>query len=64
MSRKEIKQLKQKLKAAKRKSNIRLLKIAFVLVILALIAAFIYGPNPVMVISRIASFFSPAEATF
>ena len=63
MSNKEIKQLKQKLKAAKQKRNSRLLKLAFVLVIVALIAAFIYEPNPAVLISRIASFFSPANTT-
>ena len=64
MSTKEIKQLKQKLKAAKRKSNARLLKMAFVLVIIAIMAALIHEPNPFILISRITSFFSSAQTTY
>jgi hypothetical protein len=51
-------------KKKQKKSNYRLLKLAFVLVILAIIAAFLYGPNPFIVISRITSFLSSAKASF
>lgn len=42
-TKKEIEQLKDQLKATNRKSDFRLLKMAFVLVILAIIAAFLHG---------------------
>ena len=42
-TKKEIEQLKDQLKATNRKNDLRLLKLAFVMVILAIIAAFIHG---------------------
>ncbi len=39
----EIKALKKELKAAKRASDSRLIKLALVLVMLAMAAAFVYG---------------------
>ena len=39
----EIKVLKTNLKAANQASNTRLLKLALIMVILAIVAAFIYG---------------------
>jgi hypothetical protein len=39
----EISQLKSQLKAANRQSDLRLLKLVLVLVILAVIAGFMYG---------------------
>jgi len=42
----QIKELKNDLKAANRASHVRLLKLALVLVILLMVAAFIY-PNPI-----------------
>ena len=40
---KEIEQLKDQLKATNRENDFRLLKMALVMVILAVIAAFMYG---------------------
>jgi len=40
---KEIEQLKEQLKATNQKSDFRLLKMAFFLAILAIVAAFIHG---------------------
>ncbi len=60
---KEIKQLKGELKTANRKSASRLIKLAFVIAILALIAIFIQKPNSITVISRIASYFNSAETS-
>ncbi len=55
---------KKRAKDAKRKSsNFRLLKMAFVLVILAIIAAYIQGLIPVSVIDRIIAFFSSAKTS-
>jgi hypothetical protein len=59
----EIKRLKEQLRAANRNSLSRLLKLAFVLAILALIAVFIQKPNSFEIISRIASYFNSAETT-
>jgi len=59
----EIKRLKGDLKTANRKSASRLIKLAFVLVILALIAVFIQKPNSRTVISRITSYFNSAETS-
>ncbi len=42
----KIKELKKELKAANRASNVRLFKLALVLVIILMVAAFIY-PNPI-----------------
>jgi hypothetical protein len=42
----QIKELKNDLKAANRASHFRLLKLALVLVIILMVAAFIY-PNPI-----------------
>jgi len=39
----KIKELKNELKAANRASNVRIFKLALVMVILAIAAAFIYG---------------------
>jgi hypothetical protein len=44
---KEIKELKGQLRAANRKSALRLIKLIFVLVILAIVAAFLQGRIPV-----------------
>ena len=55
---KEIKELKRELKTANRDSALRLIKLAFVLAILALIAVFIQKPNSNAVFSRIASYFN------
>lgn len=57
----EIRQLKGELKAANRKTTSRLIKLVFVLAILALIAVFIQKPKPTMLISRITSYFNSAE---
>jgi hypothetical protein len=54
---------KKKAKAAKRKSKFRLLKMVFVLVILAIVMAYIQGIIPVSVIDRIVSFFSTAKTS-
>ena len=54
---------KKRTKDTKRKSNFRLLKMAFVLVILAIIAAYIQGLIPVSVINRIVSFFNSAKTS-
>ena len=39
----EIKRLKQGLKSAKRATNVRLLRYALIMLILAIVAAFMYG---------------------
>lgn len=60
----EITRLKGQLKAANRKSASRLIKLVFVIAILALIAIFIKKPNSITVISsRIASYFHSAETS-
>ena len=64
VTKKEIKQLKQQYKANKRKNNIRLLKMAFVLAVIAIIAGFLIGPNPLVIISRIVSFVGSAKDFF
>ena len=61
---KEIKQLKGELKAANRKTASRLIKLAFVVAILALVAIFIQKPDSIKVISsRITSYFHSAETS-
>jgi hypothetical protein len=60
---KEIKQLKGELKAANRKTASRLIKLAFVVAILALVAIFIQKPDSIKVFSRIASYFHSAQTT-
>jgi len=47
---------KKQSKATNRKSNFRLLKMAFILVILAILAVIIQGRNPFTVICQIVSF--------
>jgi len=54
---------KKREKAAKRKGNFRLIKMTIVLVILALVAAYIQGLIPVSVIDRIVAFFSSAKTS-
>jgi hypothetical protein len=60
---KEIKQLKGELKAANRKTASRLIKLAFVIAILALVAIFIQKPDSIKVFSRITSYFHSAQTT-
>lgn len=60
----EIKRLKGQLKAANRKSASRLIKLAFVIAILALIAIFIQKPNSITALSsRIVSYFHSAQTS-
>lgn len=54
---------KKKSKDTKRKSKFRLLKMIFILVILAIALAYIQGIIPVSVIDRIVSFFSSAKTS-
>jgi len=54
---------KKREKTAKRKSNFRLIKMTFVLVILVIVLAYIQGLIPVSVIDRIVVFFSSAKTS-
>jgi len=54
---------KKKSKDTKRKSKFRLLKMIFILVILAIALAYIQGIIPVSVIDRIVSFLSSAKTS-
>ena len=54
---------KKREKAAKRKSSFRRFKLFLLMVILALVAAYIQGLIPPSVIDRIVAFFSSAKAS-
>jgi hypothetical protein len=60
---KEIKELKGELRTANRKSASRLIKLAFVVAIVALIAIFIQKPDSIKVLSRITSYFNSAQTS-
>jgi hypothetical protein len=55
---------RKKDKDKKRKSKFRLFKLFFVMIMLALFAALLYGPNPIILFSKITALLSSAKAYF